>query len=367
MVSLRKKADKIVLLPVGELSPNPMQPRRSFDPDALRQLAESIRLHGLLQPVTVRPAEPLPFPDNVRGASFEIIAGERRWRAAKLAGLEKIPCVIRDANRRESAELALVENLQRSDLGPFEEAEAIRNLLLMTSMTQSELAAKLSISSPALSNKLRLLKLSDGERRLITEKGLGERHARAILRIRDPEQRREAILRAADEGLTASETEKLADALNGILAEPEKQKPTEPTGAKEDTASADTSANTSEEKPEAAENAGTPEAKENAGAQKPGESPDPPERDENAGEPQSAEKAEGRKPDEPPAARDPAADAAPKPQRIALIQDVRFFFNTLDRATALLREAGFPTEDDREETEDGYTIRIFVPKTKARV
>ncbi len=291
MISFRKRAgEKIVLLAAEELMPNPMQPRRQFDASSLQTLAESIRMHGILQPVVVRPADPMPYPDNIRGASFEIIAGERRWRAAILAGCEKIPCVIREADRGESAELALVENIQRSDLGPFEEAEAIRNLLLMTSMTQVELSAKLSLSPSALSNKLRLLKLSDGDRRLISEYGMGERHARAFLKLADPEQRRAAILRAGKDGLSASETERLVE----LFCEEQ-----------------------------AAE-------KESVGQQK----------------------------------KEARSEEAPR--RIAVIRDVRFFFNTIDRATALLREAGFSTEDARSETDEGYEIRIFVPKARVK-
>lgn len=291
MLSLRKRqTETIVPVDTCELMPNPMQPRRQFDDPALRELAASIRTHGVLQPVIVRPADPMPYPDNIRGASFEIIAGERRWRAAQLAGLEKIPCVIREADRGESAELALVENLQREGLSPFEEAEAIRNLLLMTSMTQIELASKLSLSPSALSNKLRLLKLSESERRLIAEFGMGERHARAFLKLSDPAQRREAILRAGKDGLSASETEKLVEWFG---AEPAPPVPL----------------------------------------------PDP-------------------------VRKEPQADA--HPQRIAVIRDMRFFFNTIDRATALLREAGFSAKDNREETDEGYEIRIFVPKVKEK-
>ena len=291
MLSFRKRTDeRIVFLAANELMPNPMQPRRQFDPASLQELAASIRMHGVLQPVIVRPADPMPYPDNIRGASFEIIAGERRWRAAMLAGFDKIPCLIRETDRGESAELALVENLQRSDLGAFEEAEAIRNLLLMTSMTQAELAAKLSLSPSALSNKLRLLKLSDSERRLISDYGMGERHARAFLKLADPEQRRAAILRAGQNGLSASETERLVELFG--------------------------------EEPNAAKPAQAPAEKK--------------------------EKEESH------------------PQRIALIRDMRFFFNTIDRATMLLREAGFSAKDNREETDDGYEIRIFVPKVKAK-
>ncbi len=272
---------KVVFLPTEELAPNPMQPRKQFDEASLNALSESIRQYGLLQPVTVREAEPQPYPDNVRGPSFEIIAGERRWRAAKLAGLEKVPCVIRIADRKESAELALIENLQRRNLGYFEEAEAIRNLLLMTSLSQAEMAARLSLSPSALSNKLRLLRLSPSERKLIEENELGERHARAFLKIRDESLRKKAILQTVTDGLSAAETEALADRLNS-----------------EQTAF-------TEEKP--------------------------------------------------------ASSVKPR-QRISLIRDVRFFFNTLDRAVSLLEEAGFSAEQQRKETDAGYEIRLFVPK-----
>ena len=144
MFQTKNKTQKIFYLPVEELAPNGMQPRKAFDEEALLELSKSIKQHGFLQPITVRRADALPFPMDLKSPAFEIIAGERRWRAAKLAGLEKVPCVIREADRQESAYLALIENLQRKDLGFFEEAEALRNLLLMTDYSQGELAEKLS-------------------------------------------------------------------------------------------------------------------------------------------------------------------------------------------------------------------------------
>lgn len=282
---------KLVFLPTDELAPNPMQPRRQFDETALQALAESIRQHGMLQPVTVRVAEPKPYPENIRGASFEIIAGERRWRAARMVGLEKIPCVVRRADRQESAELALIENLQRRDLGFFEEAEAIRTLLLMTSLSQAEMAARLSLSPSALSNKLRLLRLTQNERQLITENELGERHARAFLRIRDESLRRKAILLTITDGLSAAETEALVERFNS-----------------EQTAFSD---------------------------------------------PQSA----------PEETEQPAESGTNRRQRISLIRDIRFFFNTLDRALSLLEEAGYRAEQKKTETDGGYEIRLFVSKT----
>lgn len=216
MLSTRKRGkEKILYLPIQELAPNGMQPRKHFDRQELLALADSIKQYGLLQPITVRVADKLPLPEELNTPGFEIIAGERRWRAAKLAGLEKVPCVIRKADREESAYLALVENLQRKDLGFFEEAEALRNLLLMSSMTQNEMAERLSLSPSALSNKLRLLTLSVTERNLILEHRLSERHARAILKIRDGSLRLDAIRQISAEGMTASEAEALADRLNG--------------------------------------------------------------------------------------------------------------------------------------------------------
>ena len=214
---LKNKTQKIHLLSVEELAPNGMQPRKMFSEEGLLALSESIKLHGFLQPITVRRADPLPFPEGITAPTFEIIAGERRWRAAKLAGLEKVPCVIREADKEESAYLALIENIQRKDLGFFEEAEALRNLLLMTDYSQGELAEKLSISPSALSNKLRLLSLPGNQREMILKAGLGERHARAFLKIRDDAARQKAIRKAAEEGLTAKATEALADSVAGAV------------------------------------------------------------------------------------------------------------------------------------------------------
>lgn len=213
----KNKTQKIHLLSVEELAPNGMQPRKMFSEEGLLALSESIKLHGFLQPITVRRADPSPFPEGITAPTFEIIAGERRWRAAKLAGLEKVPCVIREVDKEESAYLALIENIQRKDLGFFEEAEALRNLLLMTDYSQGELAEKLSISPSALSNKLRLLSLPGNQREMILKAGLGERHARAFLKIRDDAARQKAIRKAAEEGLTAKATEALADSVAGAV------------------------------------------------------------------------------------------------------------------------------------------------------
>ena len=208
----RKNKSLGVFIDIDDIAPNPMQPRTRFCEDELNSLADSIRRYGVLQPIAVRKREPLPYPMPPE-AGYEIIAGERRWRAARLAGLTKIPCVVLNAGIDDSAAIALVENLQRSDLSYFEEAAAIRNYLLLTGKTQGEAAKMLSLSQPALSNKLRLLKLSEQERLLIEENRLSERHARAIVRIGDPRDRRRALLCVINDELSAAETESLSEAI----------------------------------------------------------------------------------------------------------------------------------------------------------
>ena len=205
------KRDKTLLLPIDDLSPNPMQPRRRFEIEELRSLSESIKNFGVIQPVAVKKCEPLPCPTEKRTSKYEIIAGERRWRAAKMAGLARIPCTIFEADREDSAMMALIENLQRSDLSYFEEAVAMHTLLLMTGKTQSELATLLSISQSALSNKLRLLRLSDRERLMALENGFSERHCRALVRIESEKDRRHFMIKIINERLQSFEVEKLID------------------------------------------------------------------------------------------------------------------------------------------------------------
>ena len=210
-VSLISRSKRIaaVMIDVRDIAPNPMQPRRRFSEDGLNELAESIKRFGVIQPVAVRRVEPLPHP-HAKKPKYELIAGERRWRAAKLAGKQTIPCVVIEADADDSAAMALVENLQRCDLSFFEEAAAMKNLLVLTGMTQTELAHMLSITQPALCNKLRLLRINDNERRLIEENSLSERHARALVRIESERDRRAALLKIIDEGLSAQQAEKLA-------------------------------------------------------------------------------------------------------------------------------------------------------------
>ena len=199
-----RRAGAVLLLPADELLPNPNQPRRQFDQRELEGLAESIRENGILQPLTVRKA---------RGGCYELIAGERRLRAARMAGLEAIPCLLTEVSDERSAVLALVENLQRQDLGFFEEAEGIARLMAACALTQEQTARTLGMAPSTLSNKLRLLKLPPGMRAEINGAGLTERHARALLRL-DNEQSRQQILSTVVAGhLKVQETDRLIDSL----------------------------------------------------------------------------------------------------------------------------------------------------------
>ena len=178
-----KRQRRVMELRADDIRPNPMQPRQVFSEEALRELAESIAAHGILQPLTVRRAN----------GAWELVAGERRLRAAKLAGLKTVPCLETSADDRRSAELALIENLQREDLGCFEEAEAIAAYLRRTGCTQESADAMLGRSPSAVANKLRLLRLSPVCRERLTQAGLSERHARALLRLEDETERLSAL------------------------------------------------------------------------------------------------------------------------------------------------------------------------------
>ena len=194
--------ERVLELQIANIRPNPYQPRRAFDEESLRELASSIQHHGILQPLTVRPAG---------DGRWELVAGERRLRAARMAGLETVPCICRAADDRESALLALVENLQRRDLHYLEEAAAIASYIRQTGVTQEEAAAQLGRSPSALANKLRLLRLSPACRELLVENGLTERHARCLLRLEDEEERLAALGHIADKHLNVAQTEQYVD------------------------------------------------------------------------------------------------------------------------------------------------------------
>jgi len=188
---------RVMYLPTDTLHPNPHQPRRDFDEGALHELSESIRRYGILQPLTVRRTE----------KGYELIAGERRLRAAMLAGLREVPCLLARSSEEESALLALIENLQRRDLHYLEEAAAIAQLIAAYGLSQEQAAEKLGKSQSAVANKLRLLRLSPDCTRLLREKGLSERHARALLRLADEEDRLQALRTIIARGYNVAQSE----------------------------------------------------------------------------------------------------------------------------------------------------------------
>ncbi|MCQ2485907.1 MAG: ParB/RepB/Spo0J family partition protein [Clostridia bacterium] len=195
-----KKSNEVIQIPARLISPNPHQPRKNFNWDDLEGLAESIHYNGLLQPITVR---------KCSDERYELISGERRLRACKMAGLSTIPSIIIDIDEEKSALLAILENLQRENLHFFEEAMAIERLMKGFGLSQEEVARKLGKSQSALSNKLRLLRLPNEIRYNITLYGLSERHARALLRLPTTSLMHQVIDTIAEQGLTVSATEKL--------------------------------------------------------------------------------------------------------------------------------------------------------------
>lgn len=196
-VIVKEPAETIVK--INEVEPNKNQPRRTFDEDALLELAESIKQHGVIQPLIVKK----------RDKYYEIIAGERRWRAAKMAGLKEIPIVIKDLSDQEIMEVALIENIQREDLNPIEEAQAYQRLIKEYNYKQDELAERVSKSRVAVTNSMRLLKLDERVQKMIIDDMISAGHARALLAITDSEKQYTIAMKVFDEKLSVRETEKL--------------------------------------------------------------------------------------------------------------------------------------------------------------
>lgn len=202
-----KGAETIVKITMVE--PNREQPRKNFDEDALQELADSIKQFGLLQPILVQD----------RKDHYEIIAGERRWRAAKLAGLKEVPVIIRDYTDQEIVEISLIENIQRENLNPIEEAQAYKRLLTEFNLKQDEVAERVSKSRTAVTNSMRLLKLCDEVQQMVIDEMISTGHARAILSIEDPEQQYTIAQRIFDEKMSVRDVEKLVKNLNKPKAE----------------------------------------------------------------------------------------------------------------------------------------------------
>jgi len=207
------KALEIVYLPIEAIRPNPYQPRKTFDIENLEELAESIKIYGVLQPITVR---------MVGNNSYELVAGERRLRASKLAGLKEVPAIVINAHDQDSAILSLIENLQRENLNFIEEAQAYYNLINDHHLTQEQLAKVLGKSQSTIANKLRILKLSKEIQEKLLENDLTERHARALLRLPDEELQKKVLEVIVKKKLNVSQTEKLVqEMIDKITKRPE--------------------------------------------------------------------------------------------------------------------------------------------------
>lgn len=197
----KQTKEEITLLPISKIEPRPDQPRKRFDEVALAELSESIQEYGLIQPITVRPLE---------SGYYQIIAGERRWRASRMAGLSEVPVRVITADEQRAMEMALVENLQREDLNPIEEAKGYKTLLDEYGMTQDEVAQSVGKSRPAVANAMRLLALTDAVLKLVEDGTLSAGHARALIPIEDSKTQLEAAQIVIEKGLSVRKTEALA-------------------------------------------------------------------------------------------------------------------------------------------------------------
>ncbi len=191
---------KMTMIPIDLIRPNPYQPRRKFDQSSMDELCQSIQQYGVIQPINVR---------KISNTHYELVAGERRLRAIAMAGQKEIPAIIVDIGEDDSAILALIENLQREDLGYMEEAEGYRNLIKEHGLTQEELAQKIGKSQSTIANKIRLLRLSPMVKKMLADNNLTERHARALLKIEDEQLQLKVLQKVCDRGLNVRKTEEL--------------------------------------------------------------------------------------------------------------------------------------------------------------
>ena len=199
-----------IYVDINRVEPNREQPRKNFDEDSLLELSESIKQHGLIQPILVQD----------RNSYYEIIAGERRWRASKLAGLKEVPVIIRNYSEQEIVEVSLIENIQREDLNPIEEAKAYKRLMTEFNLKQDEIAERVSKSRTAVTNSMRLLKLCDEVQQMIINDMISTGHARAIITIEDPEEQYLLAQKIFDEKMSVRDVEKYIKNMN----KPEKVK-----------------------------------------------------------------------------------------------------------------------------------------------
>ena len=200
--ALLDTSNEIIFLSVDKVTPNPYQPRKFFNKDSIEELARSIKEYGVMQPISVR---------LINGVSYELVAGERRLRATRLAGISTIPAIVVNIKDQDSAMIAMIENIQRENLNYIEEAEGFRNLIEDYSFTQEELARRIGKSQSTIANKIRILKLSKRVQKFLVENELSERHARALLKISGEEKIMEILYNIVDQGLTVKKTEELVE------------------------------------------------------------------------------------------------------------------------------------------------------------
>ena len=209
-----KKEETVLIVKMSQIEPNRKQPRKQFDEDGLVELSESIKQFGVLQPLLVQKKDDY----------FEIIAGERRWRASKLAGLKEVPVSIKDFSEQEAVEISLIENIQRENLNPIEEAAAFKRLMEEFHLKQDTIAERVSKSRTAVTNSMRLLKLDERVQQMLIDEMISTGHARALLSIEDKEMQYGAAMKVFDEKLSVRETEKLVkDILNPTEKKQEKK------------------------------------------------------------------------------------------------------------------------------------------------
>ena len=200
-------------IPLRNIEPNPNQPRRNFDEEALAELAESIRENGVITPVTLRKT----------GDTYQIIAGERRWRAARMAGLTELPALVLDVTEGDAYAMAMVENLQREDLNPMEEAEGYQALMNLSALTQEQVAQKVGKSRPSVANALRLLNLPEQVSRIVRAGGISAGHGRALLGLKCADDMEKAAYQVMQQGLTVRQTEDLVKNFYRTREKAEKQ------------------------------------------------------------------------------------------------------------------------------------------------
>ena len=211
--SPREETGGEIMVKVSLIEPNRVQPRKDFNEEELQELAESIKNYGVLQPLLVQK----------KGTSYELIAGERRWRAAKLAGLREVPVVLREYNKQQAMEIALIENVQRSDLNPIEEAQAYQQLVKEFHLTQEEIAVRVSKNRATITNPMRLLKLDSQIQDLLIKGMISSGHARALLSLEDGQLQKKAAQEILDRGLSVRETEKLVKKMGKDLSPKEEK------------------------------------------------------------------------------------------------------------------------------------------------